>query len=1032
MKKNILKGLKNRKGICILMCAVSAHAFTATNAYGSDRNATVHVNPVALIKGKVVDSQGLPLPGATVKVKGTQTITVTDAQGQFSIDAQPGAVLVVSFTGFLTAEVKVSGNNFLNIQLKDDNKSFQEVVVVGYGSVKKSDLTGSVSSVKSDDMNLGGTTSNIAQAIQGKAAGVQVQQNNFAPGGGMSITVRGGNSINTSNEPLYVVDGFISDNGNQINPNDIEDIEILKDASATAIYGSRGGNGVVLITTKKGKNGKVAIDADISNGDQYLTYKPSLLTGQEFASIQNATAIEDGKPAPFGAGATIANTNWLAAATQNATVDNRSISIRGGDSNSNIYISGNYIDQVGVLKNTGMQRYSARIGAEKKLNDDIKISANFYGASTNSSMQTYPGNILAPMFSILTAPPSAPIYNADGSFYFYTPPGGSGLQNALANLIEPTNNSVNKLINGNVNLDYQLFKNFTYHLNAGSEYNGTVNGQYTPNTLPAGQLNGAMAAEQSTYAFRWLVENYFTYNFKVNQVHDFTVLLGTSNQKDVSEMLSAASKDFSTDDFLYYNLGAGSISNGYGSNRLVSTNTDYFGRINYNYKDKILVTATLRDDGSSKFGPNNRYGLFPSGAIAYRLTDEDFIKNLNTFSDLKLRVSYGVTGNDRIPNLLYLGTFTNYNTVVSTNGVLQPGVEPASLPNPNLKWESTAQFDAGLDMGFVNGRVNVTLDVYNKLTSHLLTQIPIGQQNGQSSEWINGGSIRNQGIELGINTVNVRSQGFSWNTSFNFAYNNQKCVSLAPGVSEIDGTTANPSGTVSGQQFTKLVPGQPLGELYGYVYEGVIKTGENYAPEPGAKPGDPKYKDVNGDGIITPADRTYLGNTTPHFTGGFGNDFQYKGIDLNIFFQGAFGYHLYDMNRLVLESTTSTDALNRFVPGVNENTSIPREGYFLSQYGSYVNSRFVENASYLRLKSLALSYTLPKSLFSHIKHIQGLRIYGEAQNLFTITSYKGTDPEANVHAPIVSGSTANTGGGLDFGTFPAFRTITFGLRLSLQ
>ena len=1025
MNLNILQHLKSRRSLSI-MCLIAALNLCAASAVvASARRGTGHENLVALIKGKVVDSKGQLLPGAVVKIKGSKKATATDASGQFSIDAEPGAVLVVSFIGYLPKEVIVSDNSFLTIQLQDDNRSMQEVVVVGYGAVKKSDLTGSLSSVKGDDLNLGGTTANVGQAIQGKAAGVQVQQSNFAPGGGMNITIRGGNSINTSNAPLYVVDGFISDNGSSVNPNDIEDIEVLKDASATAIYGSRGGNGVVLITTKKGKIGKASIDADVSNGTQQLTYKPSLLSGPQYAAIQNATATEDGGTPPFPSGSTIGNTNWFKAATQNATVSNRSLSISGGDQTSKIYVSGNYLNQLGVLKNTSMQKYTARIGAEKSIDQDIKIGANFYGASSNSTLQTYTGDITAPLYSILTAPPSAPIYNADGSYHLYIPPGNSGLQNALANLLEPTNNTGNKLFNGNVTLDYQIIKNLTYHLNAGSEYSNTYAGQYTPGTLPAGAANHGIASEQSSYAFRWLVENYFTYKFKINEQHDFNLLLGTSNQKDISESLSASSKNFSTDEFLYYNLGAGSISNGYGSTKTQSTLTDYFGRANYSYKDKLLATFTMRYDGSSKFGPHNRYGLFPSGALAYRLGDESFIKNLNTFSSLKARVSYGVTGNDRVPNYLYLSTFGNWNVVLNPDGNLQPGIEPTALANPNLKWESTAQFDAGLDMGFLNDRITATLDVYRKVTNNLLMQVPIGQYFGQNSVWANGGSIENNGIELSVNTANVKSTNFSWNTTFNFAYNKQKDRTLAPGVNEVDGTTANPSGTVSGQQFTKLVPGQELGELYGYVYTGVVKTGENYGPEPNAKPGDPKYADLNGDGKITPADRTYLGNTNPHFIGGFGNDFQYKGFNLNIFFQGAFGYHLYDMNRLVLESTTSTDALNRFVPGVNENTSVPREGYFLSTYGSYVNSRFVENASYLRLKSLSLGYNLPKSWFTHIKHIQGLRIYGTAQNLLTITSYKGTDPEVNVH-------TSNTGGGLDFGAFPAFRTYAAGIKLSLQ
>lgn len=868
---------------------------------------------------------------------------------------------------------------------------------------------------------MGGTTANLGQAIEGKAAGVVVQQTDFSPGGGIQITIRGGNSINTSNAPLYVVDGFISDNGNLINPNDIADIEILKDASATAIYGSRGGNGVVLITTKKGTPGKVSIDADVSNGYQFLTYKPALLTGQQYTDIQNATAVEDGNPPPFPASFPVANTNWLQAATQNATVENRGLSISSNDKTSKIFVSVNYLDQVGILKNTDLERYTARIGAEKTLNDDIKIGANFYGSTSSSDQQTYTGDITAPLYSILTAPPNIPIYNPDGSYYNY-----QGKSNALANLLEHTNNTENRLFNGNVYLDYSLLKNLTYHVSAGSEYTQTTAGQYTPRTLVAGEADNGIAAEQMSTTFRWLVENYFTYKFNIQKDNAFTVLLGNSNQKDVDESLGAGAMGFPNDDFLYYNLSAGSIAAEPTSSKTLQTLTDYYTRVNYAFKDNLLATFTLRDDGSSNFGPDNRHGYFPSGALAYKLTDVDFIKSLNTFSSLKVRVSYGITGNDRIPLDSYLSIFAPYSTVLAPGGPLQVGIEPSSLPNPSLKWERTAQFDAGLDMGFDNDKINATLDIYRKTTSDLLTYVPVGAQTGFGSELVNGGSIQNQGIELGINSNNIKTHGFSWTTSFNAAYNKQKLLSFAPGVSEIDGSTANPSGTVSGQEFTKLVPGQELGELYGYEYIGVLKTGQTYAPEPNAKPGDPLYADVNGDGLITPADRKYLGNTTPHYTAGLGNDFRYKSFDLNVFFQGAFAYDLYNMNQLVLESTTGAAALDRFVPGVNENTSIPREGYFLSQYGSYVNSRFVENASYVRLKSANLSYTVPPSVFNHIKFIQGLSVFAEGQNLLTFTGYKGTDPEVNVHAG------DNTGGGLDFGEFPAFRTFIVGLKLSLH
>jgi len=442
--------------------------------------------------------------------------------------------------------------------------------------------------------------------------------------------------------------------------------------------------------------------------------------------------------------------------------------------------------------------------------------------------------------------------------------------------------------------------------------------------------------------------------------------------------------------------------------------------------DKVLATFTLRDDISSRFGPSHRHGIFPSGAIAYRLTDESFIKSLKTFSNLKLRVSYGITGNDRIGDYAFLSRFTPYGTVLDANGNFSAGIEPASLSNNNLKWESTAQTDIGLDAGFLDGKINTTIDVYRKKTSDLLLAVPVGQWWGFGTQTANAGSIENKGIELSINSDNIRRNGFAWATSFNIAYNKQKVLSLARNVSIISANTANPSGVVSAQEFTRLEPGRELGVIYGYQYLGVIKTGETYAPQPNSKPGDPKYADLNGDGKITPADRTYLGNTNPRYVAGLGNDFQYKGFDLNIFFQGAFSYYLYNMNRLVLESTTSTDALNRWVAGKNENTSIPREGYFLSKYGSYVNSRFVEDASYLRLKSVTIGYSVPVNRIRQIKFIDGLRIYATGQNLATFTKYSGTDPEVNVH------SSSNIGGGIDFNAFPAFRTFVVGARLTIH
>lgn len=982
------------------------------------------------VQGKVTDESGNPLSGVSVYVKGSSSIgTVTDAKGSYKIEVpQASSILVFSSVNTETRETPVNGRSEINMTLKIRTEQQEEVVVVGYGIQKRKDVTGAISSVNSEHMNLGGTTSNIAQAIQGRAAGVNVQQSDFSPGGGISVTIRGGNSLNTTNEPLYVVDGFISDNGKYINPNDIEDIEILKDASATAIYGARGGNGVILITTKKGRPGRMQIDADVSNGYQYLTYKPSLVNGQQYADVQNAIAAEDGKPPVFPSSFPLTNTNWWKLATQQASVLNRQISLSSNDKNSKFYLSGNYMKQVGVLKHTDMERYSVRMGVEKRFSDRVKIGSNFYGASTTSDLQRYVADITAPLFSVLTAPPSIPVYNSNGTYYQYL-----GKDNALAVLLEPTNVSTSKLINGNMFADYDILKNLTYHISGGAEYSQATAGQYTPRTLVNGQANNGVALEQSTSNFRWLVEQYLTYKFKKGD-HDLTVMAGTSNQKDVTDGLGAGGRGFSTDRYLFYNLNAASIpqvagsSNTPGSSRIETKLTSYFGRLNYSYNDRILATFTIRRDGSSRFAPNHRWGTFPSGALAYKMTDLPFIVNMNTFSNLKLRVSYGLAGNDRIGDYSYMSRFGPYGTTLNGSGTLSPGLEPVSLINNNLKWESNAQANIGIDMGFLRGRLNATIDLYRKKTTDLLLSVPIGQWWGFSSQTINAGSIENKGVELSVNSTNVKGASFNWSTSFNIAYNRQKCLSLANNVNIISSNTANPSGVVSAREFTRLEPGKELGVIYGFKYLGVIKSGETYGPQPLSKPGDPKYADLDKSGSITQDDRTYLGNTSPHFIAGLGNDFQYKNFNLNIFFQGAFGYHLYNMNRLVLESTTSTDILNRFVAGKNENTSIPREGYFLSSYGSYVNSRFVEDATYVRLKMVALSYDLPAGLMSKTKILDGARIYVSGQNLLTITKYTGTDPEVNTH----STSTNNSAGGIDFNSFPAFRTFVAGIKLSIH
>ncbi|MDX6188343.1 TonB-dependent receptor [Flavobacterium sp. Fl-318] len=977
------------------------------------------------VKGKVTDQNGLPLPGANVLAKGSKTGVQTDVDGTFTITIADNVTkLIVSYIGMEDQEVTIEGS-YLKIVMKETGQKLDEVVVIGYGKQKKKDLTGSISSISKDNLNLGGTVTNVGQALQGRASGVQVQQNSYAPGTSPSIIIRGGNSINSSNTPLYVVDGFITSTGASISPNDIETIQVLKDASATAIYGSRGGNGVIMITTKKGKSGKMQIEAEISDGFQNIIKEPSLLNGQQYASIQNALAKENGRPPVFPVSFPITNTNWFDAATRPGEVINRTITFSGSDKTSKFFLSGNYLKQTGALENTDFKRYTVRIGAEKKFNEKLNVGTNVYGAASEGNNSDFGDNILAPLFSIQTAPPSVPIYNPDGSYYKF-----QGKDNALALLLEPTDHTINRLVNGNMFADYEIIKNLTFHFGAGAEWQENIQGKYTPRTLVAGAaLKGSGSEENKTY-FRWSTDQYLTYKFDIKE-HSITAMIGTSNQKDTYERIKASGTGFPSDELTYYNLASASVYLKPETEKTETKLTSFFGRLNYSFSDKYLVAFTLRRDGSSRFGPNNKYGTFPSGAIAWKVSNESFMKNQNVFSELKFRASYGVTGSDGIGDYRYLFKLNPWGVTLAPGNFVS-GNEPANLPNIDLKWEQQTQFNLGLDMGFFNDKLTATIDVYRKRSTDALLDVPVGRWWGFGSYLINSGVVDNKGIELGLSSQNFKTDTFMWTTSLNIAYNKQEVVSLADNVNIISNNTSNPSGTVSGQEFTRLEPGKELGVLYGYRYAGVIKTGETYAPQPLSVPGDPKYVDIDGDGTITAKDRTYLGNSNPHYTAGINNDFKYGNFDMNIFFQGAFDYSVYNMTAMVGESTTSTDALNRWVANTNENTDIPRDGYYKSKYGSYVNSKFVEEASYLRLKNVTIGYTIPESTLKQVKFIDNIRLYAIGQNLVTFTKYSGNDPEVNGHFVADNTTKQNLGGGIDFNSFPASRTFILGIKITIH
>ena len=989
------------------------------SAGGYAQQAQVASGGARRVSGTVADARGGEIPGANVSVVGTNTGVITDAKGKFSVDVPNSqAVLRFSFIGYKNTEVTVGNKDQFAITMEEDAKNLEQLVVIGYGSQKKKDLTGAISSVSHENLNLGGVTSNVAQALQGRASGVQVSQANAAPGGSTVVRIRGGNSISSTNEPLYVVDGFPSETGKDINPSDIEEIQVLKDASATAIYGSRGANGVVLITTRRGKAGKTVIEYDGYYGVQKIRKKPDLMNAQETMRVANEKAVELGNPAEYSAAelASNVNTDWFKLATRNAVVHNHNINISGGNDNTKISLSGNYFAQDGALRKTDYDRYSARLNVDKQFGEKFKAGASMYGSRSFSQYKTYDGNIVPSnvLYGLLLTSPVIPAYNSDGTYGRR-----KGRDNPLAWLLEPTNERYVNKLNANVFAEYEFIEGLYLRVNAGTEYATTKEGNYLPTTLISGEKVKGQASVNDISTTRNLLETYLTYKRNFGNAHSLTALAGFSRQSDVRDAHYTQVQKFTTDTYLYYNLGGGAERIAATSSRVEAKLASFYGRLNYGFKDKYLATFTLRSDASSRFGPNNRVGYFPSGSVAWRIIDEDFMKGSKVFSDLKFRAGYGVTGNDRIGDYIYMSTFGPTGVSLGTGSNLYGGVVATRASNPDLKWESTAQTNVGVDMGFRGGKISVTADYYHKKTNDLIMDIPIGQWWGFSTQTVNAGSIENKGVELSITSRNISANNFKWTTTLNVAYNKQKATDLG-GRPYIRTQTANPDGAVPSADFTELVVGRELSEIFGYVYQGVVQKGETYAPQPLSKPGEPKYKDLNGDGAITTADRQVLGKANPHYILGFNNDLAYKGFELNLFFQGALDYSLYNMNRLLMETYSGKNALDRWTP-THTDTNTPSNGYFTSKYGGYVNSRFVENASYLRLKTLTLAYTIPLSKIG----MRSVRIYATGQDLLTFTKYSGTDPEVNTN-----GGDANLRAGLDFNAYPAFRSYTVGLKLN--
>jgi TonB-linked SusC/RagA family outer membrane protein len=912
------------------------------------------------------------------------------------------------------------------------------VVVIGYGQVKKNDLTGSVSTVPVKEIKKVAVTS-IDQALQGRASGVQVVQNSGAPGGSTTIRIRGGNSIQGDNEPLYVIDGvpFKNDgvsNGaalnilSTLNPNDIESVSILKDASSTAIYGSRGANGVVMITTKRGKVGAPNITLESYYGTQNVRRKYPVLDGREYAQFLNDVNINDGKPpvfSPTQIDSIGTGVDWQDEIFRSAPIANFQLSMSGGDESTLYAMSGGYFKQDGIVVNSDFERYSFKLNLDKRVDKKLKIgnslSINRVVANQSRTDGTL-GSAGLVTIAALQFPPIVPI-KTNGSYTITSPYLNFTADNPVALALDSKNKSTAYRLLGNIFGEYKIIEGLNLKVILGIDGITQKQQSYLPRTVSSGLAQGGVAAINNIQSLTWINENLLTYSRSIKKIHSLNFLLGYTQQANRTEFSSASSRNFVADILGYDNLGLGSVAIAPGSSVGTWGLQSFLGRVNYGYKNKYLLTASLRADGSSRFGKNNRYAYFPSGALAWRIAEEDFMKDSRVFSDLKLRVSYGKTGNQD-----GIGNYPAYSLLGTQNYILgnanSTGIGPAQIANPDLSWETTSQGDIGFDADLFNGRISITADAYLKKTSDLLLNLTIPSTSGFSSAIKNLGKVENKGIELNIFSRNLTGN-FEWTTDLNFSTNKNTVLDIGGAAQIFAGEVAN-----IGQNLNSgiIKVGLPLGSFYGYISDGVYQTPEEIAAlsDPQAKkPGDRKYKDLNGDKAINDLDRAVIGTAQPKYFGGITNILTYKGFELTIFFQGVYGNDILNANRFELEYLNGTnnqdkDMLRRWTP-TNTNTDIPRATS--TRPANRISTRQIEDGSYLRLKNLQLAYNLSSSVLKMLK-LQSIRVYVTGQNLATWTNYSGFDPEVNRFGQ------DNRSQGFDYGGYPASKAVLFGLNVT--
>lgn len=992
------------------------------------------------VKGKILDENSkASVIGATIKVKKQPGGTVANTDGDFSLKVKALPVtLVVTSTGYKTLEIDVYESEPLTIYLVEDQNKLNEVIVVGYGTQKRKELTGAFSSVSKSHLEYN-TAPSVDGLLSGAVAGLNVIQNSGQPGSPAKIRIRGGNSVNASNDPLYVIDGFLyfSDNTstkvglggiegesnplNLLNPSDIESIEVLKDVSATAIYGSRGSNGVILITTKKGQKGRNSINYQYSLGLSKSAKKLNLLTASEWARMQkdyflNKPGYTDEEIQQLGDGY-----DWQASVLQTGVSENHSISINGGDDKSQYFISGNYLNQDGVVLNSGFKRFVGKLNYNKELFSGFSIGATITGTkSTQNSLTTFEGvnynsspyskGIANSLTYALYIPRVVPIYNADGGYNFSNPyeyeylREGNTTANPVFDLKNSTAQTINTAFLGNFFAQYKISKELTAKANIGSNVSHTTQdffaSQYTALGLDPDGLGGIGNKRVEIM----LSEFTLSYAKQFNKSHSIEALAGFTYEKTNSNFQTSTVKRITTHD----ELGATHLERAQDQYILnESTNSDLSSilwRVNYSLLDRYHLTANFRSDYSTKF-INFPWGVFPSIGVSWNLNEEPFLKNAKSLSNLKVRASYGTVGNQEIDGFLFFDQLK----VAWVNGAV--AFVQSNAGNPNLKWETTSQFNLGVDAGFLDNKISVVADLYYKKTSDLLLKVPqlLGQQNRKME---NVGNVVNKGAELGVNLEILNKRKLSWTVSANIARNFNEITALKEGSDIIDGVNI-------------LRVGEPLNAFYGLKFDGIVQTGEDVSKLPTTpayttfQPGDPKFVDTSGDGHIGKEDRVVLGSPEPKFTYGLSSTFKYHNFDFFILFNGSQGNKVYNLLRRYLESpndayNASAVLLNAWTE-TNPSTTVPR--ITSTHISSELDSRYIEDASYLRLKTFTAGYTFNKVRFLSSKRPFNFRVFATLENLLTVTGYKGYDPEVAK--------------GLDLGSYPMSRTFQFGASISL-